>query len=106
MAKNAVINTIYVVLFALLMIPLMHHEPFLAAFGFYHENYFILLFIYVHLYYYTVDIPLRILLNLISRKFEIEADTYSVNVGYGKAQIRALVRNFAQNMDIVFASSL
>ena len=84
-SKLQVFNCIYLVLFALLMIPLMQNEPFLVAFGFYHENYFILLFIYVHLYLYTVDIPMRILLHKMSRYFELEADTYSVKVGYGKA---------------------
>ena len=88
-------NTIYVILLALLMIPLMENDAFLAAFGFYHENYFILLFLYVHLYYYTLDITMRIFINWSSRVFEFQADEYAVRVGLGMSSYNALVRNFA-----------
>ena len=78
------INVLYVVIFALIMIPLIDREPFLAAFGFNHENYFILLFLYAHLYYYTLDIPWRFFINYISRVFEFDADEFSVHLKFGE----------------------
>ena len=37
---------------------------------------------------------------------EFQADAYSVKIGYGPEQYSALIRNFAQNKDIVFKSKL
>ena len=101
--KMALINIIYVVIFAAVMTPLINHKPFLAAFNFDHENVFILLFLFVHLYVYTIDIPLRLCLNKYSRKCELEADAFAVREAhYGESLRNGLVRNFSQNKDLIF----
>jgi len=101
--KQALINIIYVVVFAAVMTPLLNHKPFLAAFNFDHDNNFILLFLFIHLYVYTIDIPLRLCLNKYSRKCELEADAFAVREAhYGESLRNGLVRNFSQNKDLVF----
>ena len=44
--------------FGLLMIPAIDNASFLAAFGFYHENYFMTMVLYTHLWIVTVNVPL------------------------------------------------
>ena len=94
-------------IFGLLLIPVVdNNKEFLATFGIYHENYFLTLVLYAHLWIYTFDIPLRLLVKWIERRHEFSADAYSVKIGYGEAQYRALTRNFGKNKDIIFVSRL
>ena len=105
--KMLVFNSFYMMVYGLLLIPVLHNMPgFLMAFQFYHENYFMLAFLYTFLYIYSADIFMRFFINWLERKHEYEADAFSVQRGYKKAQYRALVRNFAQNKDIFFLSKI
>ena len=99
------INAFYMLVFGLILIPFIDHDPFLAAFNIYHESYFLTLAYFAYLYQQSLGVPLNILINQRSRRFEYEADAFSVRVGFGVPAYKALVRNFAQNKDIVFESA-
>ena len=63
---------------------LVENEPsFLEAFGFQHKSYFASLGLFTYLYSITLDVPLRIGLRLLNRKFEHEADEFAVKLGFG-----------------------
>ena len=68
--KIVVINIAYIVTFFALMIPVIDNDAFLLAFNFHHENYFIALFLFVHLFFYSVDVPMRTLLHVRERVHE------------------------------------
>ena len=48
----------------------------------------------------------RFLIRYIQREIEYSADAYSVKIGYGQQAYMALIRNFAQNLDIIFKSEI
>jgi len=57
--------------FGLLLIPVLSNwHAFLGAFGFYHENYFVTMVLYAHLYINSVDVVLRLLINWLERRHE------------------------------------
>ena len=90
-----IFNSFYMMLFGMFMIPTIDNPSFLAAFGFYHQNYFMTMCLYGTLWLNTAEILLRFVVHWIERRHEYRADAYSVRIGYGKAQYNALVRNFA-----------
>ncbi len=65
------INIAYIVTFFVLMIPVIDNDAFLVAFNFHHENYFMALFLFVHLFLYSVDVPMRTLLHKRERVQEL-----------------------------------
>ena len=84
--KILVFNSFYMMIFGLLLIPILKNwEGFLGAFNFYHENYFVTMVLYAHLYINTVDVVLRLLIKWIERRNELQADAYSVRIGFGEA---------------------
>ena len=101
-----VFNTFYMLLFGLIMIPTIDNRYFLAAFSIQMESYFMTLVLFTLLYLRSVDIPIRILINYISRRNEHEADEYAVELGFGREASTALIRNFSQNKDIIFDSKI
>ena len=72
------IDTLYMLLFGLVMIVAIDNDAFLDAFSFDHKSSFLTFFMFVLVYTRTVDIPVRILMNFINRFQEYQADNYSV----------------------------
>ena len=85
LTKNILINTIYMLLYGLILIPFVDNQEFLVAFNIRMESYFLLLALYSWLYLRTIDIPVRWGINWLSRRFEYEADAFAVKIGYAKA---------------------
>lgn len=58
------------------------------------------------LFIVTLDIPLRIVMRILQRRNELDADLYAVRLGYGLSLKNALIRSFAANLDTLFPSEL
>ena len=106
MLRGFVFDSFYMLVFGAILIPLISRPAFLEAFNFHQDNFFVLLCFYTALYIHSVDVPIRLLIRKISRTYELEADSFSVQLGFGEAAYRALVRNHAQNKDVLFTSRL
>ena len=104
--KMVAINTVYMGIFGLFMIPCIDNEQFLAAFNIQMESYFMTMVLFVLLYQRSIDIPIRMFILWFERKNEYEADHYSVEMGFGKEATTALIRNFSKNKEIIFTSGL
>ena len=83
MTKLVIFNVFYATVFGALMIPVIEHDPFLAAFGIYHQSYVMQLLLFGLLYQNSVDVVGRFLIRYIQREIEYSADAYSVKIGYG-----------------------
>ena len=84
---------------------LIENKPmFLGSFGFMHYSYFASLGLFTYLYSITLDVPLRIGLRLLNRKFELRADEFAVKQGFGIPFRNALIRSHADSLDNIFKS--
>ena len=82
--KSSLLDTLYMVVFGIFLQLLTNQPGFLLSFGFHHESYFVSLGLVVWLYTISLDIPIRaFVLNGFARSIELQADTYSVKLGYG-----------------------
>ena len=92
------------VLFGLFLWQIENKPTFLQSFGFMHKSYFASLGLFTYLYSITLDVPLRIGLRLLNRKFELRADEFVVKKGFGKPLRNALIRSHADSLDNIFKS--
>jgi len=99
-----VTNMFYVLIWSACMIPLIDRPEFLAAFNIRMESYWMMLWLVFQLFKNSLDPILMLVIHAISRRNEYEADAFSVEAGFGEAAYSGMVRNFAQNKDIVFTS--
>ena len=74
----AVFNTFYMFIYGILMTPIIENEKFLLAFNIRMESYLMTIFFYTLLYYFSLDVPIRLFIKWMERKAEYEADEYSV----------------------------
>ena len=102
----AVFNLGYMFIFACVMTPLIGNEQFLLAFGIKMQSYFMTFFLYALLYYFTLDVIIRLFIKWKERRNEYQADAYSVELGYGDALYTSLIRHQAHNKGIVFRSTI
>ena len=100
------VDTIYMVLFALFLTPLVNNHGLLASFGFTQESYVVSIFCAGLIWQVVIDWFVQILFMYLMRRDETEADLYAVERGYGHALRRGLIRNFGVNLDNIFCSRL
>ena len=77
LTKQSVVDTLYMVIYGALLLLCINKPAFLLAFGFPQSSYFASFYLFTYLYSVSVDVPLRIGLNAISRRYEFQADTYT-----------------------------
>jgi len=101
---QAVVDTVYMVVYGTLLWMLTNSAPFLLSFGFYQQSYFASFYLFTSLYLVSLDVPIRIGMRWISRWQEIDADNYAVSRGYGVEFKSALIRSYASSHDNLFTS--
>ena len=106
MEKGTILDTIYMAIFACFLMGCVNNPHLLLDFGFYQKSAFVSFYLFFKLYSVTVDYPLRRLFNVWYRHNENEADTFAIELGYGKDLKDALIRNFAANLDAIFIDEL
>ena len=74
----AIFNMFYMFLFGSIMTPLIDNEQFLSSFSIKMKSYFMTFVLYALLYYFTLDVPIRMIIKWMERKAEYEADEFSV----------------------------
>ena len=74
----ALFNLGYMFIFGCLMTPIIENEQFLLAFGIKMESYFLTFFYYTLLYYFTLDVIIRLFIKWMERRAEYQADAFSV----------------------------
>ena len=99
-------NTLYMGVFGMIMIPCIDNKQFLAAFNIQMESYFMTMLLFALLYMRSVDVPIRLFINWMSRQNEFSADAFAVKAGFRKETSTALIRNFSKNKDIIFSSDI
>ena len=104
--KGSVIDTVYMVIFAAILQLLNNKASFLLSFGFHEESYFVSLGMFVWLFMVSLDPFLRIIMNWNSRRNELQADIYAVQLGFGLSMESALIRSHAENLDTIFYSEV
>ena len=82
---NILIDTVYMVIYGLLLTLFINWPSFLPGMGFPQENYFASFILFTYLYTVTLDFPIRLGMLAISRYFEKRADLYATERGYGPA---------------------
>ena len=103
----SMVDTVYMVIFGAILQFFFENQPgFLLAFGFEQKSYFASLGLFVWLFVVSVDIPLRVVMNFIRRHNELNADRYAVRLGFGISLKNALVRSYAENLDILYQSEV
>ncbi len=103
----SIVDTLYMVIFGVILQFWFENKPgFLLAFGFEQKSYFASLGLFVWLFVVSLDILLRTVINIFSRKNELDADGFCVRLGYGISLKNALVRSYAENLDILYSSEL
>ena len=67
---SAIVDTAYMLVFGLIMTLLINDATFLKSFGFYKQSFSISFYLFTYIYLYSIDVPIRIGMRVISRVHE------------------------------------
>lgn len=81
--RDAVVDTIYMVIFGALLWVFTNNASFLLSFGFYQESYYVSFALFTFMYSNSLDVGIRMLMNLHTKYLEKDADLYVVSRGFG-----------------------
>ncbi len=81
--RQAVVDTIYMVIFGSLLYYFTNKDSFLLSFGFYQESYYVSFALFTFMYSNSLDVGIRMLMNLHVKYLEKDADLYVVSRGFG-----------------------
>jgi|688.fasta_scaffold326093_1 Zn-dependent protease with chaperone function len=93
---------VYMSLLAFFFKRCLNNPAFLTQFGFTHESLFISVYLFYKVYSVSIDYPLRKCYNFIYVFYEIRADKYAIDLGFGEALRSALLRNYSENNEALF----
>ena len=100
----AVVNMFYMLIIGLIMIPFIENPHFLASFNINMQSPYMNIWLIYIMFTNSVHCVLKWFLKFYERSRELDADRFSVECGYGKAAMSALIRNFSMNKAYLFQS--
>ncbi|KAH8693630.1 CaaX prenyl protease Ste24 [Talaromyces proteolyticus] len=81
----------------------VNNKSLFESFGFYHEKPIMIGFLLFSDALAPMDAVVKLLMNILSRKFEFEADAFASNLGYSKLLARSLLKLQIQNLSTMDA---
>lgn len=104
--RQTVVDTAYMILFALGLYGASITPSLLLSFQIAQDSAMMTVLLYVSIWATSADMPLRMGINAVSRRFEYLADRYAVERGYGQPLIDSLIRSHAISLETLFYGNI